>query len=213
MQAAAPLWQQFVLAAMAPLLTALFGGIFAQLIVARYQNRRRAAEEAEQNRLRDHDLKMRLIKEMTVTAGGLYFLLQHYWRCARQQPPLAATEKATLRSELDAQYRETGTAAAGIETRLKLLFHSDNPRKFWHAAHDILTVRYFQLIGLATEGLIAANACDGEPPGVWHSGLTKHQLKTYTARQLFDIYRERLNEAVREVLNEPIVRTSELRLD
>ena len=98
-------------------------------------------------------------------------------------------------------------------TRLKLLFHSDNPRKFWHAAHDILTVRYFQLIELATEGLIAANACDGEPPGVWHSGLTKHQLKTYTARQLFDIYRERLNEAVREVLNEPIVRTSELRLD
>jgi hypothetical protein len=213
-QPASPLWQQFLLAAMAPVLTALFGGIFAQLIVARYQSRRRAAEEAEQARLRDHDLKMRLVEEMTVSAGGLYFLLQHYWRCTeRQQPPLAATEKDLLRSELDAQYRVTGTAAAGFETRLKLLFHSDNPRKFWHAAHDILTVRYFQLIGLATEGLIAANACDGEPPGVWHSGLTKHQLKTYTARQLFDTYRDRLSEAVREVLNEPIVRTSELTLD
>ena len=213
MQAAVPLWEQFVLAAMAPLLTALFGGIFAQLIVARYQNRRRAAEEAEQNRLRDHNLKMRLIKEMTVTADGLYFLLQHYWRCERQQPPLAATEKDSLRSELDAQYRETGTAAAGIETRLKLLFQSDNPRKFWHAAHDILTVRYFQLIGLATDTLIANNACDGEPPDVWHSGLTKDQLKTYTARQLLDTYRDRLSEAIREVLNEPIVRTSAFRLD
>jgi glycerol uptake facilitator-like aquaporin len=57
-QPASPLWQQFLLAAMAPVLTALFGGIFAQLIVARYQSRRRAAEEAEQARLRDHDLKM-----------------------------------------------------------------------------------------------------------------------------------------------------------
>jgi hypothetical protein len=215
----APLWQQLILAATGPAVAAVLGGICAELIVLGVQNRRQAAHDAEQerrrqderaaaDRLRDHELKMRLIEEMTIAADSLYFVLQNYWRrVEREAQALAAEPKAELRNDLDSRYQAAGITAAHLETRLRLLFESDKPWKFCHAAHDILTVRYFQLIGLATERLIANNACDDEP-GVWHSGLTKEQLKRFDARALFDVYRERLGSAVRAVMKEPIVRVS-----
>ena len=213
----APFWQQLLLASIGPVLGTGVLGVSASLIVQSFQDRRRAVQEAEQerqrqderaaaDRLRDHEVKIRLIEEMTVAAGALYFALQHYWRrTTREREAVAAEAKAALRIELDAQYRKTGIAAAGLETRLKLFFQTDNPWRLWHAAHDILTVRYFQLIDLATDNLIAANACDQEA-GVWHSGLTKQQLKNLAAKALFDVYRDRLNNAARAVLNEPLVR-------
>ena len=85
------LWQQLLVAATGPAVAAVLGGVVAALIVQRFQHKREAAQIIEQNqrsddereaadRLRDHDLKMHLIEEMSSAAGGLYFALQHYWR-------------------------------------------------------------------------------------------------------------------------------------
>lgn len=175
---------------MGPAAATLFGGIWVQLIVERVQSARKRAELAAQDRLRDHETKMQLIQEMSVAAQGLYFALRLYFRAIKHaDPPPSEEARAALRRELDDQYRVSGVSGAAIETRLKLLFASEEPWKYWHAARDILTVRYFQLIERATDGLIAVNACDHRP-GEWHSGLTKDQLKTWKEGPLFDAYRE-----------------------
>ena len=69
-------------------------------------------------------------------------------------------------------------------------------------------MRYFKLIELDTDELIAANARDNpDDPQAWHSGLTQQELKTYTAKKLFDAYRERLNNAINAVREEPLMRS------
>lgn len=204
----APFWQQLLIATLGPAAATLFGGLWAQLIVARVQNRRRRAEVAAHDRKREYDTKMQLIQEMSQAADGLYFALQLYSRRTIQAKQTPTDEaKAALRSELDGQYRISGVAGAALETRLKLLFASAEPWKYWHAARDILTVRYFQLIGLADDVLLAANARD-KGDGEWHSGLTKEELATMEARALLDTYRERLTRAVQEVLKQPIKQPS-----
>ena len=62
---------------------------------------------------------------------------------------------------------------------------------------DLLTVRYFQLINLANDALLSANA------GPEHSGLTVEQLKS--PKLVLDTYRARLLEATRAVLHEPSI--------
>ena len=56
-------------------------------------------------------------------------------------------------------------------------------------------MRYFQLIGLATDGLLQRNS------GPEHSGLTVDELET--PQVVLDAYRKRLLEATRAVLSEP----------
>jgi hypothetical protein len=203
-----PLWQPIIVAVIGPAAVALFGGVCAQLIVHGVQNRRRSAEQDAQDRLRDHDMKMQLIQEMSIAAAELYFALQNYWRqTVRAVKPVSEEAKAALRSELDAKYRASAIAAAAIETRLKLLFEDEAAWKFWHAARDLLQVRYFKLIDLATDELIEDNARDGGS-GQWHSGLTKAELKSWDAKLLMNAYRDRIDRAVREVLKQPVARTS-----
>src|SRR5215472_12344775 len=86
--AAPPFWQQLMLALIAPVLGTGVLGLFATLIAQNVQARREALQKADQERrrdderaaadhLRDHELKIHLIEEMTSMAGGLYFALQH----------------------------------------------------------------------------------------------------------------------------------------
>lgn len=72
--------------------------------------------------------------------------------------------------------------------------------RLWHATMDLLTVRYFQVIGGATDKLLKMNA------GSDHSFLTIDELRNSTA--LLGAYRERLLQATKAVLNSP--RTSSL---
>ena len=50
-----------------------------------------------------------------------------------------------------------------IERQLEAYFLSSDPRALWHATMDLLTVRYFQLVDLATDNLLAANAIGVKP--------------------------------------------------
>ena len=186
-----PFWQKIALAMIGPVCTVVLGGIVAQAIVGRTEEHRKL-----------QDMRMELIREMSDAANGLYFSLQDYARRI-QQADLSADTKEDLRNSLDSRYRSAGIAAAAIETRLKLLFAKDDARKFWHAARDILQVRYFKLIGLATDPLLADNASDTKQ-GEWHSGLTQAQLKSLPPEDLMKEYRDRLDKAVQAVLRSDV---------
>ncbi len=61
---------------------------------------------------------------------------------------------------------------------------------------DLLTVRYFHLIGLATQNLLERNA------GEEHTGLTVEQLRDQSL--LLKTYREKLFAGAQAVLQGPI---------
>jgi hypothetical protein len=203
-----PFWQKMLVAATGPLVAALVGGLVVKSVVEHIQDQKKAIEQAAQDRLRDQDLRMALIKEMSSATNSLYFALQNYSR-QLERADLSADAKALLRGNLDAQYQSSGIAATELETRLSVLFPKSHASKFWHAARDILQVQYFKLIGLAPiklEKLYEDNASDTHPPQ-WHSGLTKDELTRMSSEELMSAYHQRLNSAVQEVLEHPVVRT------
>ena len=83
-----------------------------------------------------------------------------------------------------------------IERRLEAYFLSDDPKALWHATMDLLTVRYFHLIGLATENLLERNA------GEEHTGLSVERLRNQGL--VLKIYREKLILGAQAVLQGPI---------
>jgi hypothetical protein len=182
-----PFWQRAVLAAIGPIVAALVGtlgiGLFAAHITERAQQRRR-----------DRDLREQIIVEMTQIAGALYFEAQRYWRAtARETTP--PDRLAALRMSLDERYSSARVAGEALEMRLRVYFSTDRPRQLWHATMDLVTVRYYQVIDLATDGLLSANA------GPEHSGLTVDQLRD--VKLLLDTYRARILETARAVVDEP----------
>lgn len=182
-----PFWQRAVLAAIGPIVAALVGtlgiGLFAARITARAQQRRQ-----------DRDLREQIIVEMTQTAGTLYFETQRYWRATKREAT-SPERLAELRMSIDERYHSARVAGEALEMRLRVYFSTDRPRLLWHATMDLLTVRYFQVIDLASDTLLSANA------GPEHSGLTVDQLRN--AKLVLDTYRTRILEATRAVLNEP----------
>ena len=184
-----PFWQRALLAAISPLLAAFVGTLVVGLFAARITDR-------VQLRRQDRSLREQLIVEMTQTASGLYIETQRYWR-ATQVESILPERVAELRVSLDERYLSAHVSGEALETRLRIYFDSDRPRLLWHGVRDLMTVRYFQLIGLDTDLLLQRNA------GPEHSGLEVEQLRD--AELLVATYRARLLEATRAVLDEPAV--------
>jgi hypothetical protein len=184
-----PFWQRAVLAVISPLVAAFVGtlgiGLFAAWITERIQLRRQ-----------DRSLREQIIVEMTQTASGIYIETQRYWRATRIES-VTPDRIAELRMSLDERYLSAHVAGEALEMRLRIYFETDKPRLLWHATRDLLTVRYFQMIDLATDGLLQRNS------GPEHSGLTVDELKK--PQLVLDTYRKRLLEATRAVLSEPRV--------
>jgi hypothetical protein len=181
---AQPLWQSILLAAIGPLVAAIVGtlivGLFAQRITRIAQQRRE-----------DHRYRELLISEMTQVASALYFETQRYWR-ARHREHLDGARLQELRAALDRQYHTSRVAAEVLEARLRIFFRANAPRLLWHSTIDLLTVRYFQVIGLATRPLREINA------GPEHSFLTADELDN--PKLVLDAYRQRLHDAAHAVL-------------
>lgn len=146
--------------------------------------------------MRSTSCASKLISEMTEAASALYVATQNFWRKKRIEQ-VGAPELAQFRSELDQQYKATRIRGEVIERKLEAYFSNDNPRRFWHASMDLLTVRYLHLIDLATDKLRAINAGDE------HSGLTADQLKDQ--QLLLKTYRESVRKAAKAVLDERII--------
>jgi hypothetical protein len=181
--ATAPFWQLAILQVIGPTITVLFGtlaaGIFAARITARAQRRRE-----------DQQLRQDLVVGMAETASALYLATQRYWR-AKDREKLSVEPLQILRSWLDDRYHENRVRGEALETRLRVMFLSDDPRRHWHATMDLLTARYFQLTDPENTRAIKANE------GPEHSGLSFEELGN--PRLVLEAYRRRLDDAVTAV--------------
>lgn len=92
-------------------------------------------------------MREQIIVEMTQTASAIYIETQRYWHATRIES-VTPDRIAELRMSLDERYLSAHVAGEALEMRLRIYFESDKPRLLWHAMRDLLTVRYFQLIGL-----------------------------------------------------------------
>jgi hypothetical protein len=194
----ADFWERVILAVVGPLFTAIVGtliiGLFVQKVTREAQERR-ADSRREEDRIRaEHELRVRLIDQMTAAASALYIVTQHFWR-NRNTEGATPEELAQLRKDLDQQYQTSRVQGEVVEKKLDAYFSSEDPRHEWHATMDLLTVRYFTLIGRATEALLEGNAGDK------HSGLTVEQLRAQD--EVLKAYRQRLGQAAQAVLRAP----------
>ncbi|SRR5216684_5501616 len=209
-------WDKVIIAAVGPLVGAIVGSLLVgglvSLIAHRFQQRRLDAQLREQ-----------LIVEMSQAAGALYFQTQRYWRATGPNSPVKlapAEQAAAFRLSLDECYQASRVAGDAIEARLRILFEAEGvvrveaqgaaneatewttnvPWRLWRATMDLLTVRYFQVIGGATPKLLENSA------GPDHSLLSAKRLDV--PKTLLEAYHKRILQATKAVLNSP--RTSSL---
>ncbi|HLW70720.1 MAG TPA: hypothetical protein VKS22_08880 [Candidatus Binataceae bacterium] len=184
-----PFWQKAIIALFETSFALVIAGFFAAWITSRAQRHRDASERREQLGL-----------QMVEVANALYLQTQRHWRNRGPQwDPAPNQATAASRIALEEQYLKTRVAGEVTEDRLRTLFRSDTVWRHWHAVTDLLTVRYFQVIGdngKASNGLLVQNA------GPDHSGLTVEELAN--PRALLTAYRKRLRAASRAVFEEPI---------
>jgi hypothetical protein len=178
-----PFWQAAILQAIGPSITVSIGGFLAALFTARIQQQRE-----------DQQLRRDLIDSMAATASALYLATQQYWRIKMSLP--AASELQIARSLLDEKYQENRVRGEVLETRLGGTFRTTGAKRYWHGVTDLLTVRYFQLIDKATDGLLRANA------GPEHSGLSVDELRN--PKSVLDAYHQRLDQAIKAVRTDPL---------
>lgn len=215
--ASEPLHERLLVAATAPVLTVLVGGLLAWGVTDRVQHKRavatRSRAEDRENaqserevRARDDALRHELVDLMTDSASTLYLMTQHYWRAKRRvqehRSDVALGEALRdLRPELDAAYLRGRASGESIENRLWGYFLSEEPRDTWHQVQDLLTVRCLDLIDEATDRFVERNAGDQ------HSRLDAEELRN--TAQLLRTYRDALKETVRLVFSEDLRSRSE----
>jgi hypothetical protein len=192
-------WEKLLLQSVGPLLTAVVGtliiGTFVAWITRKAQERRADNQLREERTRAEYQLRLQLIGQMTEVASSLYMATQNFWR-KRNVERVGSEELDQHRKELDQQYRASRVLGEVIERRLEAYFLSSDPKVLWHATMDLLTVRYFHLIGLTTDNLLRANA------GAEHTGLSVEQLTDQ--KLVLQTYREKLITSARAVLNRPI---------
>ena len=197
--------EKLILQSVGPLLSAIFGTLIIGVFVARItQNAqdRRADNHLNEERIRSQNrLRVQLIGEMTKAAGSLYMATQNFWR-KKDVEKVGNDELANHREELDQQYRASRVMGEVIELKLEAYFSFKEPRTrslpeaHWHATMDLLTVRYFYLIGLTTEKLLKDNAGDE------HTGLTVEDLGKQN--KVLETYHDKLRTSAQAVLQEAI---------
>jgi hypothetical protein len=193
------IWEKLLLQSVGPLVTAIVGTLIIGTFVAwitRKAQERRADNQLREERIRaENQLRIQLIDQMTEAASSLYMATQNFWR--KQHIEKVGNKKlAQHREELDMQYRASRVIGEVIERRLEAYFLSKDPKALWHATMDLLTVRYFHLIGLDTENLLKRNS------GEEHTGLSVNELRNQ--QKVLDTYREKLMKGAKAVLEGPI---------
>jgi hypothetical protein len=102
---------------------------------------------------------------------------------------------------LHEQYRKTRTAGSVLEARFQAYYDSDLARYHWHAAIDLLAIRYHNVLGQLTKDIRDSNA------GPFHSGLMAGQLEDHELVRTS--YHEHMRAATEAVLAEPLSRIRE----
>lgn len=192
-------WEKLLLQIAGPLLTTIVGtliiGSFVAWITRKAQDRRADEQRREDRMQAEHELRVILIGKITEVGSSLYIATQHFWR-KKKVEEVNANELAEHRKDLDSQYRASRIQGEVIERQLEAYFTSVEPKVHWHATMDLLTVRYFNLIGCMTDGLLKANAGQG------HSELSVEELKDQ--RKVLENYHKQLAASAKAVLEAPM---------
>ena len=180
-----------ILVAMAgPLTAAIVGTLIIGLFVAWIARR-------AQYRRERYELRRELIGEMTEAASALLYVTAYYRR-SKQGTLGTEVRQEDAATILHEQYRKTRTMGSVLEARLQAYFDSDVARRHWHAAIDLLAVRYYNLLGQLNQAMRDSNA------GPSHSGLTADQLEDHEL--VLTSYNEHIRMATDAVLREPMSR-------
>jgi hypothetical protein len=192
-------WEKLILQLAGPLFTTVVGtliiGTFGAWITRKAQDRRADDQRREEHTRAEHELRIRLIGQMTEAGSNLYMATQDFWR-KKEIENAPAEELDQHRKDLDMQYCASRVQGEVIERQLEVYFTSNEPKKYWHATMDLLTIRYFKLIGLMTDRLLEANA------GEEHTGLSIEQLRDQGL--VLATYRKKLNACMQAVLEAPM---------
>jgi hypothetical protein len=160
-----PLWERLLVAATAPAVTALLALVVVNQVASVIQGRREAGE-----------IREILTAEMTETANSLYFILQRFWRAARDVPlnqRLSSPDLAEERERLNDAYQSARIKSQVIERKLLIYYADQAPARAWHRVFDLLSTRYFLL--LESDGK-RRRAIRNRNAGEDHSGLSPEQL-------------------------------------
>jgi hypothetical protein len=195
----AEFWEKLLLAVVGPLVGAIVGtliiGLFVAWITRKAQERRADSLLQEERTRAENQLRFQLIRQMTEAASALYMATQHFWR-KKDVENTADSELAEQRKELDQHYRACRIQGEVIERQLEAYFLTADAKALWHATMDLLTVRYFHLVGLTTENLLQTNS------GKDHTGLSVEQLRDQGL--ILKTYRQKLTDSAQVVLKERI---------
>jgi hypothetical protein len=141
-----PFWQEMILNIVGPLTAAAVGtfllGLAASQVTRRWQERKEDAE-----------LRESLIRELLEAATALYLGLRQYEFLADHQEPWR--DMPAEQRNLEAIYVRTRTAGDAIEFRLLAHFNAEKLAQNWHSMMDLLTTRYFQLVGAPPDSYLA----------------------------------------------------------
>lgn len=193
-------WDQVVINAVGPLITAIFGLLIVGLAINRYTR-------ALQDRRIDNELKYGLISEITDTASTLYHHILMYDRARAEAGDADGSESADteelheLRKKVLEQYPASRAKADTLEERLTAYFADPHVALAWHAARDCLTVRYHSAVrGRNWEQLCRANS-RGWDNG-YHTGLSAEELTD--ARTVSNAYHLHLKTTARLIFVCPL---------
>jgi hypothetical protein len=182
------LFERILIAAVGPITAAVVGTLIIGLFVAGITQR-------AQDRRARYELRRELITQMTEASSTLLYATVHYRRL-KQGIFGEDVHLNDILPILYEHYRKTRTTAKVLDARLEAYFESDAPRHYWHAAIDLLAVRYYHVLGQATDEVRESNA------GPTHSGLTAEELQDLN--RVIESYREMMRKATVAVLTEPL---------
>lgn len=186
-----PFWQDLVLQLAGPVFAALVGTAVLGYVAQRIARRTQDAREIQ--KLRDE-----FVRDATSAAVGLYVATQRFWRATNAHANGDVTDGSLEkeRAILDEQYRASRVEGEILECRFYAYFAEDTARRLMHRVMDLLTVRYFQLIGRDTPALLEINA------GEAHSGLTVAELRN--ANAVLGAYRTTLLMTVESLVSDEV---------
>lgn len=164
-----PLWERLLVAATGPTVAALLGTLVVGIFLAT-----RATKEADRREQatarRQFEFRQDLVDATVRAVMPLWVACRTY--PSRQKRGLDDPSKSLeIDRDLDVLYLAFKTDCSALMGRLRAHYDEPELRLQWHAIDDLLTVRYYQVRGLATDKLLATNA------GPKHSGLTVDSLR------------------------------------
>ncbi len=181
-----PFWQQLILSLLGPLSTAVIGtfllGLWAAWVTQRWQARKE-----------DAALRESLIRELLEASSALSLALRHYEHLVDY--PESWRDMPRERKALDDVYVRTRTAGDAIQYRLMAHFASEDPARKWHSMMDLLTARYFQLVGSPPDSYLKVLE------GSRHTTLSSAELAS--PERIFERYKEFAQQLPRLILSTP----------